>query len=233
MKFNKKGKMIACIFAIAFITYNIIFFTICGFKDHSPVFWISWAFMVIAFGIIAVCGLFLGKQGLFLQDWMFGYPIVKYSTIYIIFELVFSIVFVIFEKTVPYGWAFAAQFLGLAVYLVLAISCFISKETIKEVKNKVSDKTRFIKLLRTDVEMLVEKCGDVVLKEQFRKFAETVRYSDPMSNEALFELEKELAYTISECDKAITNEEYERAKQLCDKSELLLAERNKKCKALK
>lgn len=233
MKLTKKGKMLAAILAIAFVVYNIIFFILCGFTGHGATFWLSWAFMMIAFGSMATIGCILGRQGLFLRDWLFGYPIIKHSTIYLILEFLLSTVFVVFDKSVPWGWAFAAQLLIFGVYLVFAISCFMAKETIKEVKTKVSDKTRFIKLLRTDAEMLVEKCDDPALKEQCRKFAESVRYSDPMSDEALFELEKELAYTVSQCDQAIVARDYIQAEQLCSKASLLLTERNRKCKALK
>lgn len=233
MKLTKKGKMLAAILAIAFVVYNVIFFILCGFTDHGATFWLSWAFMQVAFGAMICVGCILGRQGMFLRDWLFGYPIVKHSTLYLIIEFIVSTVFVVLDDRMPWGWALAAQLLLFAVYLIFAISCFLAKETITEVKTKVSDKTRFIKLLRADAEMLVEKCDDPALKEQCRKFAESVRYSDPMSNEALFELEKELAYTVSQCDSAIVAKEYEQASQLCAKASMLLMERNRKCKALK
>ena len=113
------------------------------------------------------------------------------------------------------------------------VSCFLSKETIGDVHIKVSDKTRFIKLLGVDAQMLVEKCSDTETKRECHKFAEAVRYSDPMSSEALFELEKELALTVSQCDKAIEANDFVTAKDLCAKAILQLTERNKKCKALK
>lgn len=233
MKLTKKGKMLAAILAIAFIAYNSIFFLLCGFTGHTAVFWLSWGFMIVAFAAMAIVGLVLGRQGMFLRDWLFGFPIVRHSAIYLVLEFVTSTLFVMFEEHILWGWAFAIQLLFFAVYLIFAVSCFIAKDTITEVNTKVSDKTRFIKLLRTDAEMLAEKCSDPVLADKCRKFAEAVRYSDPMSDEALFELEKELAFTVSECDKAIVAGEYEKADQLCDKASLLLTERNRKCKALK
>lgn len=233
MKLTKKGKFLAAILAIAFVAYNCIFFLLCGFTGHTAVFWISWGFMIVAFAAMAIVGLVLGKQGMLLRDWLFGFPIVRHSAIYLILEFVSSTLFVVFEEKIPWGWVLAIQLLFFAVYLIFAISCFLAKDTIAEVNTKVSDKTRFIKLLRTDAEMLVEKCGDPALAEKCRKFAEAVQYSDPMSDEALFELEKDLAFTVSECDKAIVAQEYGKAEQLCDKASLLLTERNRKCKALK
>lgn len=229
----KKSKMLAAILAIAFVAYNVILFVLCGFSDHTDIFWMSWIFMMVAFAAMTGAGVVLGQKGMFLRDWLFGYPIVKHSTVYIIVEFCVSTLFIILEEVIEWGWAFAVQFLILCCYGICAVSCFLAKETIEDVHNKISDKTRFIKLLRADTEMLIEKCDDAQTKEECRKLAEAIRYSDPMSNEALFELEKDLAFTVSECDKAISEKNYYLAKELCAKAMLQLVERNKKCKALK
>lgn len=233
MWFTKKRKMIAAILAIAFAAYHVILFVLYGFSGHTAVFWTSWVFMLAAFTAMIVSLTVLGQRGMFLRDWLFGFPIIKHSTVFLIVELVASGVFILLEESIPLGLAFAVQFLLLCVYGICAISCFLTKETINDVHTKVSDKTRFIKLLRSDVEMLVEKCSDPATREECLKLAEAIRYSDPMSSEALFELEKDLALTISECDKAVAVQDFTAAKELCAKAKLLLAERNKKCKALK
>ncbi len=225
--------MLAAILAISFVAYNVILFVLCGFTGHTAIFWMSWIFMLVAFAAMAGAGVILGQKGMFLRDWLFGYPIVKHSTVYIIAEFCASTLFIIFEHHIKWGWAFAVQFLFLCIYGVCAISCFLAKETIEDVHNNVSDKTRFIKLLRVDAEMLIEKCGDDETKEECKKLAEAIRYSDPMSNESLFELEKDLALTVSECDKAVSAKDFALAKELCAKAILQLTERNKKCKALK
>ncbi len=229
---NKSTKL-AAMGLIALLTYNILFFIVFGFEDHTAVFWTSWVFMLVAFATIAGFMLTMGKGGMLVRDWLFGYPLVKHSFIYIVIELILSIIFVLLEDSVPFALVFATQFLILAVYLIFAISCFLAKQTIQEIKTKVDDKSRYIKLLRADTEMMVTKCQNPVLKEQCRKFAEAVRYSDPMSNDILFELEKELALAVSDCDRAISEQNEDEAFALLNKANMLLQERNKKCKILK
>lgn len=233
MQFTKKRKMIAEILAIAFAAYHATLFSLCGFSGHTAVFWMSWVFMLAAFAAMTVSLIVLGQRGMFLRDWLFGFPLIKHSTVFLIAELVASGVFILLEEIVPFGWAFAVQFLLLCVYGICAVSCFLTKETINDVHTKVSDKTRFIKFLRTDAEMLVEKCSDPVTKEECRKLAEAIRNSDPMSNESLFELEKDLALTISECDRAVAAQDFSAVQDLCVKAKMLLSERSRKCKALK
>ena len=223
----------ASVLGISFVAYNVILFVICGFAGHTGIFWMSWAFMLVAFAAMAGAGVVLGQKGMLLRDWLFGYPIIKHSTIYIIAEFLASTLFIILEDHIGWGLAFAVQFIFLCAYCICAFSCFLAKDTIENVHNHVSDKTRFIKLLRADAEMLVEKCDDADVKAECRKLAEAIRLSDPMSSEALFELEKDLALTVAECDKAVTAKDYCLAKELCAKAMLQLTERNKKCKALK
>lgn len=225
--------MTAAILATIFIAYNAILFVICGFKNHTAIFWTSWIFMIIAFAAVTVSAMLLGKKGLILRDWLFGFPIVKHSAIFIIVEFCASTLCIIFEQHLKWGWVFAGQFLFLCVYGICAVSCFISKETIEEINQNTSNKTRVIKLLRVDVEMLIQKCDDDETKTLFRKLAEAIRYSDPVSSESLGDLEEELARTVSECDIAVSEKNYPLAKELCAKAMLQLDQRNKKCKALK
>lgn len=233
MEITNKGKKLAMMLGIGFIAYNVILFVLCGFAGHTAVFWISWVFMIVAFLAMTVSGVLLGKKGMFLRDWLFGFPIVKHSTFYIIVELIASTAFIIFEHSIKLSWTFAVQFLFLCVYCICAISCFLSKQTIDEVENRVEDKTSFIKLLRADCVMLTNKCEDPKLKGQLKEFADEVRYSDPMSNEALFELEKDITLAVSECGSLLENNDLEKASEILSRTRLLLKERNEKCKALK
>jgi len=221
------------ILLIAVVIYNMSLFLLAGFADHEASFWVSWVFMTIAFAATLGGLLILGSKAFFLRDWLFGYPFVKYSVLYLLLEFVVSILFMCLDGISAWQWAFVVQFLLLALYGIVFIACAIAKDTIKNVDLKISDKTRFIRLLKADAEMLEEKCGDATLKSRCREFAEAVRYSDPISSDALFALEKEITLTVTECDKAIVAADYAVASELCEKALLLLTERNKKTKALK
>lgn len=233
MKMTKKAKMLGAILAIVFVVYNVVLFVLGGFTGHGPVFWLSYVFMLLAFAAMTGAGVLLGKRGIFLRDWLFGYPIIKHSTVYIIAEFILSTVFIVLDKNIPWTWAFAAQLILLGVYLILAISCLLSKETIDDVHTGVKGKTDFIRLLHADAEMICEKCPDPETKREFQKLADAVRYSDPMSNENLFELEKEITFVAAQADQYIVEGKNDDALKLCEKALLLLSERNKKCKALK
>ena len=233
-KLTSKVKMIALILAIGFITYNIVLFVICGFKGHGASFWVSYVFMILAFVALTATGYMLKSRDIQPKDWLLGYPVLKHSTIYIIVEFVFSILFMALDViSCPWWVAFAAQMISLAVYAMFVISCFLAQEAIVDVQDKVKVATSFIKLLQVDVEMIAEKTTDPNVKEAFLKLAEQVRYSDPMSNENLFELERQIKLQVSNADSCITLNDIDGALQCGNRAALLLTERNKKCKVLK
>ena len=233
MNNNNKTAKVAAIGLISFVVYNLVYFIWFGFADHTATFWVSWVSMLVAFCSLALTTLKMGESGMFMRDWLFGYPIYKHSIIYGVVTLVVSTVFSVLDDAVKWTYAFVPLMLIFAAHIVFVISGFLAKDTIQQINTQVKDKTRFIKLLRADTELMASKCTDQALKQKCVEFAESVRFSDPMSSEALFELEKELAYTISMCDKAIVSNDYGMAEKLLARASILLEERNKKCKALK
>ena len=81
--------------------------------------------------------------------------------------------------------------------------------------------------------MIAEKSSDPNVKTEFMKFAEDVRFSDPISNENLFELEKEIVFEVNKADSFISVGDSQGALACCQKAKLLLVERNKKTADLK
>lgn len=230
---SKKITKVAAILAIIFAAYNIALFAIADIW-HEGAFWVSYVFMIIAFGCVAAACVLLNQRQYVPRDWMFGYPIIKHSAIYVAVEFVASTIFMLLDSQGIY-WItpFVVQFIILAVHLVFLISCFLAKDIIEDVETKVKDATTYIRLLQVDVEMVVSKASDPAVKAAFEKLAEEVRFSDPMSNPNLFELEKLIAQQVNNADSCITLNDTEGALQCCNRATLLLEERNKKCKALK
>jgi hypothetical protein len=213
--------------------YNIVLFAVAGFVDHEAPFWISYVFVMLAFGMIAVSAFYLGESGLALRDWLFGFPIIRHCAIYLTLELVLSIVFMALEYDIGWVLPFVAQVLLLGIYGILVLTCCVSKNTISEIGKKVQEKTRYIAVLQADVELLCMKCTDGELKAKLQKLAEDIRFSDPMSSPALKDVENALTASAAACSKALDDGDIALAGELSDKISQLLTERNMKCKALK
>lgn len=115
--------------------------------------------------------------------------------------------------------------LGIAVVFILAAT--VGYRHIEKVDAKVKQKTFFLKNLQTDVALLAAAENDPVAKAVLDALAEQLRFSDPMSDASLADLEQEITYKIGALkgteDKAAATAEIMR----------LLDERNRKCKILK
>lgn len=233
-KLTSKVLMTAIMLGIGFITYNVVLFVICGFADHGGSFWVSYVFMLIAFATLTISGYLLKSRNMQPRDWLLGYPVLKHCTIYIILEFISSILFMGLDyKDCPWGIAFAVQMVLLAVYLVFIISCFLAKEMIEDVQTNVKVRTSKMKLLQVDVEMIAESTNNIDIKEAFVKLAEQVRYSDPMSNDALNDLDDQIAYVVGQAKTSASMNDVDGTLALCKKASLLINERNKKCKVFK
>ena len=231
---TSRVKQSAIIGGSLFAAYNILLFVIAGFDGHEALFWMSYAFMLTTFASIALNAALLKNRKLQPCDFMFGYPVLKHCAIFTVIESVFSILFMLLDSTgISWIIAFVPQFLAFVIHVILLASCYMAHDTIQEIETKVKDATNFIKLLRIDVEMVAEKCAHPEAKAAFESLAEDVRYSDPISNPCLFEMEKQITLTISHADFAVAQNDYASAMTLCNQAKLLLTERNKKCKALK
>ena len=230
-KKNSKFGMMAMIAAIVFVTYNVVLFAVCGFSNHGGAFWISYAFMMISFATLAVSGLVLKGRMVQPKDWLLGYPVLKHCSIYLIFEFIASIAFIALDYIhCPWVIAFAVQMVLLAVHLVFVISCFMAKEMIESVDAKVHQKTSYIRLLTVEVEMIGKRVTEPEVKNAFEKLAEQLRYSDPMSNEALNDLENRISNLVEQAKNVVEKRDLLR---ICNSISFLLTERNKKCKILK
>ena len=117
--------------------------------------------------------------------------------------------------------------------LILGISaiCLIGTETgreeINRVEEKVEKKVFYIKALQVDVEMLASTETNSDTKVALTKLAEKIRFSDPISDEALVDLESEISAKVKELKTA------ENKSAIISVLDSLITERNKKAKLLK
>ena len=84
-----------------------------------------------------------------------------------------------------------------------------------------------------DIESLLARSEQPEIRDEVNKVYEAVRYSDPMSNEALAGVEAQITLKVSELEDAIEKSDIELVKKTVREMVILLNDRNKKCKLLK
>ena len=221
---KKNNLMSYLALGIVFALFNVIAFVIPTAKTAT--FWTAYAFSVIAFiAQIPLWKIALGKKNT-LKSKFLGVPVIHVGITYLIIQLVAFAVFMIFS-TLPVWLTIVV----CAIILVLSALCTITGQAgiceINRVEEKIQAKRAFIQLLQVDIEMIAESENDTETKTSLKKLAEKVRFSDPMSHEMLGELESKIAAKVEEMKTAVNK------KDLIAELEVLLIERNKKCKVLK
>lgn len=220
-KNSSKGYLIL---GILFVLVSVIAFAVPSAKN--TVFWISYAFTLIAFAAqIAIWK--AGPGGAEpLKSKFLGFPIVHIGIVYLVVQVIAFAVF-LFIPTLPIWSAVIACAVIAGVSAVCMIASDVGRSEIERVSEKVQEKTFYIKQLQTDVEVLIGDETDTATKSALTQLAEKIRYSDPMSNEQLVNLEEQITVKIAELKSST-----DKAKVINELNSLL-DERNRKNKILK
>lgn len=212
------------ILGIIFALISIIAFAVPTMKTAT--FWIAYVFTAIAIvAQIVIWKNALGKEDT-LKSKFLGLPVVHVSVVYLVVQIVAFAVFVA-VPALPIWSAIVACAAILGFSVIFMIAGEAGRGEIERVEAKVRKKVFFIKELQADVELLIDREADAEIKTALQQLAEKIRFSDPMSNNTLAEIESAIADRVTELktgsDKMVIIHELD----------LLLAERNKKAKTLK
>lgn len=222
---KKNGLMLGLIYVIVFAAYNLLVFSIFG--DYNEIFWISYGFMIAAYLIHIIC-VFLIVRNLSVRAVFFGIPLASFSVYFVCAELFCSLVFMIFKNQASVKVTVVIQALLLCVFAVIAIVSIMTRDAVSNVDTKIKEKVNFVKGINVDVEMLMQRAADPETTGALKKLSETIKYSDPMSNDAVATQEQMIMQYMAELRMMFDAGDMAAVKELCGKIELLFVERNKK-----
>lgn len=221
---NKNSTKGYAILAILFVLVSVIAFAVSAVKTGA--FWISYAFTVIAFAAqLGIWKIALGREKT-LKSKFLGFPIVHIGTVYLIIQIIAFAAFM-FVPALPVWGAIVACAVIAGVSAVSMVVADIGRGEIERVDAKAQKKVFYVRELQADVELLANGEKDSEIKTALMQLAEKIRFSDPMSNEQLVDLEDRISEKTAELKTAAN-----RAKIIAELNSLL-DERNKKCKILK
>ena len=221
----KKNKGMAyAVLAIAFVLFNVIAFAVPTVKTAT--FWIAYVFTSIAFASQIAIWKFAFKGADTLKSKFLGIPLISVGITYWIVQIIAFAVFMALPLTA--SWiAIMVCALILGISAICLIGTETGREEINRVEEKVEKKVFYIKSLQVDVEILASAERDTDTKAALTKLAEKIRFSDPMSNEVLADLEAEISAKVGELKTA------ENKAEIITVLDSLITERNKKAKLLK
>lgn len=209
---------------ILFALVSIIAFAVPTAKTAT--FWIAYVFTAAAFAAqIGIWKTALGKEGT-LKSKFLGFPIVHIGIVYAIIQVIAFAVF-LFAPTLPTWSAIVVCPIIAGLSAVCMISADAGHNEIERVEAKVQNKVFYVREMQADIELLADNESDAAVKTALTHLAEKIRFSDPMSNEQLADLENKISIKAAELKTASSKLE------IITELNSLLDERNKKCKILK
>lgn len=231
----KKGiKFYLPCWAIALAVFNVITFAVpitVNVNKFTPAFWIGYAFITLMFIAQLVCSAVFFKQENNDKKFL-NIPIISLSYTALIVSIIVGVV-AMAVPFIPYWVGIVLDVLIVAFYAIAIISSKAAADTIENIDKKVKAQTFLIKSLTVDAESLLPRANSDETKAIAKKVYEVIRYSDPMSNEALSPVESQITIKFNEFSNAVVEDNKPLAEALGNELIILVNDRNKKCRLLK
>ena len=228
MKMNKDSIRAIIVAAVTFVIYNLVVFLIPF--TMKGVFWTSYVFTLVAFAVVGASIYIAFFQKPDAKSRFYGFPIAKIGVIYGIAQLVVGLVFMALGKILPVWVAVLVYGVGLCVAIIGLVSADAVRDEIEKQDEKLKENVELMRSLQSKVNQMVNMCDDADATAELKAFAEEIKYSDPVSDDSLAEIESDLSAVIAELQNAVVEGDANSIKVLCRKATLTLGERNRLCK---
>lgn len=229
---NKKQKSLIAVYAITLVVYSVMFFAIPIPK--IPASWMSYVFSVLSIGIaFAVTNNAFGKNDS-LTSKFYGFPVFKVGNVYCLIQVLFGAVITIIGAfvEVPMWIVVVISIVLLGIAMIGLIGTAVAKDVVEKQEDKIARQTQTMKIFKLDIENVVSACTNYELKKRLENLSEKFKYSDPVSNVELEEIENKLKAEIEMLSELVVTDEKAALEKIVF-IENLLADRNRRCKAMK
>lgn len=232
---KKYFKYYGICWAIVLVVFNVITFVaaneIVGLASVDSSFWVAYAFITIVFIGNLICSFLFFKEEnkgkVFLNI-----PIINLAYSALIVSLFVGVIAMAVPQ-IPYWVGVIVDVLVLAFYAIAVVKASAAADIVNDVEQKVKTQTFFIKSLTVDAGSLMARANSDEMKVETKKVYEAIRYSDPMSNDALASIENQIQNEFNAFADAVKNNDIDLAKSASYEFVILINNRNSKCKFLK
>lgn len=225
---TKNEKRTCGVLAILFVVFVVITLAVPFVK--GGIFWLSFAFGIIAIAVqLYVLKSAFGKDES-PRSKFFGFPIARIGFAYMVAQLALSLIFM--------GIGFICPvWIPVVIYVVLLggasigfIAADVTRDEIERQDVVLKAETECMQSLRSIVYPLSGQVTDKDCSKLLQNLAEEFKYSDPVSSDAIKDIEQELSVLVDELQEAVVDADEEAINVLCKKIKISLTERNRLCK---
>ena len=225
--------------AILFVIFNVVVIalpketTIAGvtYQKLGGLSWITLILFELCFVGHLVCTWIALKRNK-LSGTFYRLPLIRLSYACIIVTTVIGCVMMAVPN-LPDWIPLIVVLIIMALYAVAVLKAAAAAEIVEQIDEKVRTKTAFIRDLTVDASTLMTRAKSEPVKNACKKVYEAVRYSDPMTSEALADVESRIRTEFDSFTDVVLSDNADAVNASADELLSLLTERNKTCKANK
>ena len=233
---KKNFKYFGITWIVGFVLFNAITFLIPNevfgvTRFDKGVFWIAYALITLSFIVQLITAHKFIKDDSNEKNFL-NIPLLRTGYSAITVSILVGIIFMVFP-VLP-AWIGAIVCLLVAGYFVIAcVKASAVANVVAEIDEKIKTKTAFMRLAVVEAENIMARATTTEIKIETKKVYEALRYSDPMSNPALDDIEQDINNGLKELKKAVADSDHEKVLTAVVNILLNIKERNSKCKMLK
>lgn len=227
MRPNKNMMRIYIAISIIFVVFCVIAFAVPFHR--TAVFWISFVAGLVAVGIQVFVMKTAFDKGEGVKSKFYGWPIARVGVTYMAAQMVLSIVFMALAEHAKNWVVIVADVIILAIAAIGFIAADATRDEVERQDVKLKKDVTTMRALQSRARALVGQL-DGEAGKAIEKLSDEFRFSDPVSGDALEEIEEELTQCLNTIQQAVVDGDRDAVLTLCRKASLVLAERNRLCK---
>lgn len=228
---KKRFHLYIVVWAVLLALFNVIAFVSVGWagqEKYTSSFWIGYVFITVMFIGQLICS-YMAFKADSAKKLFYNISLIRTSYIGLIVSFIVGGLCMLISP-LPYWVGVIVCAIVLVANVLSVIKAAAAIDEIERVDTKVKTQTFFIKSLTVDADTLTASAKSEAVKAECRKVYEAIRYSDPMSNEALAAVESQITVKFAELSEAVKSDNEEMVFNISIELLTLISHRNKMCK---
>lgn len=231
---KKRFGLYIVVWAVLLALFNVIAFVSVGWinqEKYTAAFWIGYALITVTFIGQLACT-YMAFKADDAKKLFYKISLIKTSYTGLIVSFIVGGLCMLISP-LPYWVGVIICSVILVANVISVVKATAAIGEIERIDTKIKTQTFFIKSLTVDADTLMASAKSENAKAECRKVYEAIRYSDPMSNDALASVETQITVKFSELTEAVKADNTEKIAEIANEVIILVGDRNKKCKLLK
>ena len=224
----------AILWVILLALFNVIAFVTPGWEGYEKFtggFWAGYVLITLMLIGQLICGWIALKEDNS-QKVFYKISLVRINYAGLIVSFIVGGLCMLISPLPYWGGIIICAIVLVATILPL-VKAAAAVEEVEQIDKKIKVKTFFIKSLTVDADTLMARATSEEVKAECRKVYEAIRYSDPMSDDALASAESQITLAFAKLTEAVEADNMDAVTETAREVIILIGDRNRKCKLLK